>query len=448
MKPQEDIKRYFKKATLSTNPDRHESIFEKILSAQEQANKNEPATSRINLGRIIMKSPISKIAAAAAIVIACMIGFTMINKTSSIALGDVLKQIELIKAYIYRSDSSSTDSQIFVGGRTIDTSSEINQTIVFSQEYGVKITSELYNTKKELTSLEVYWFPRKKTLVSLNHNEKTYKRLEIDDAKYEKLQEESYNPHLMVKQILECKYESLGRSTIEGIYVEGFHTNDPNYQGGRFKEFPYDIKLWVDIKTQLPVKIEMTSELKGPKGTSKAKIVIDKFQWDVPVEASEFEPVIPDDYTLAPDKTVNEDTAIQGLKLYAELTGNYPENLDLDKLTSKITEILMKDKIPDVKPQGQPIDKELVKKQIKEMEQTISKTVEPIAGAGGFYMLLSLQDKDPAYYGDRITPKDYDQVLMRWKVSDNEYRVIFGSLHAKTVTANVLAELEQNLPEK
>jgi hypothetical protein len=82
------------------------------------------------------------------------------------------------------------------------------------------------------------------------------------------------------------------------------------------------------------------------------------------------------------------------------------------------------------------------------MEQTISKTVEPIAGAGGFYMLLSLQDKDPAYYGDRITPKDYDQVLMRWKVSDNEYRVIFGSLHAKTVTANVLAELEQNLPEK
>ena len=40
MKPPEDIKRYFKKSTLSTNPEKHEAVFKKILSAHEQAIKN------------------------------------------------------------------------------------------------------------------------------------------------------------------------------------------------------------------------------------------------------------------------------------------------------------------------------------------------------------------------------------------------------------------------
>jgi len=71
----------------------------------------------------------------------------------------------------------------------------------------------------------------------------------------------------------------------------------------------------------------------------------------------------------------------------------------------------------------------------------------PIRGLGRFYSLLQYDKKDPAYYGKTVTPKDTDKVLLRWKVSDNEYRVIFGDLHAETVTADALAELEKLLPE-
>ena len=447
MKPPEDIKRYFKNATLRTNQDKHEVIFKKILNAQQQTNEQEPESSRIKLGRFIMKNHFTKYAAAAIVIIACTIGLFLVDTTSSIALGDVLKQIEQVKAYKYQSNSSSTDSHA-TGNRTLNISSETNQTILFSQNYGVKITSELYNTKKELTLLEVYWLPQKNLLVSLNHNEKTYRQLEIDDAKYEQMQEESYNPHLMVKKILNCKYETLDRSTIDGIEVEGFHIHDPNYMNTGSLINPPDVKLWIDIKTKLPLKIEINFGTGNQERTHEAKIIINKFQWDVPVDESEFEPVIPDDYTFVPEKTVNEDTAIQGLKLYAELTGNYPENLDFDKLLSKSKEILMKDKMPDVNPQGQPIDKELIKKEIKEMVQTISKTVESIAGAGEFYMLLIQQDENPAYYGDRVAPGESNQVLMRWKVSDFDYRVIFGDLKAETVTYETLVQLEKMLPEK
>jgi hypothetical protein len=38
-------------------------------------------------------------------------------------------------------------------------------------------------------------------------------------------------------------------------------------------------------------------------------------------------------------------------------------------------------------------------------------------------------------------------VLLRWKVSDNEYRVIFGDLHAETITVEKLAKLEETLPK-
>ena len=36
---------------------------------------------------------------------------------------------------------------------------------------------------------------------------------------------------------------------------------------------------------------------------------------------------------------------------------------------------------------------------------------------------------------------------MRWKVSDKEYRAIFGDLRAETVTPERLAELEAALPK-
>ena len=60
---------------------------------------------------------------------------------------------------------------------------------------------------------------------------------------------------------------------------------------------------------------------------------------------------------------------------------------------------------------------------------------------------LGQTGKDPAYYGKTVTPKDTDKVLLRWKVSDNEYRVIFGDLHVETVTTEKLTELEKELPK-
>ena len=77
----------------------------------------------------------------------------------------------------------------------------------------------------------------------------------------------------------------------------------------------------------------------------------------------------------------------------------------------------------------------------------MTENLKRILVVGTFHSMLASESKDPAYYGEVVTPDDADQVLMRWKVSDTEYRVIFGNLHAETVTADVLAELEKTLPK-
>ena len=45
----------------------------------------------------------------------------------------------------------------------------------------------------------------------------------------------------------------------------------------------------------------------------------------------------------------------------------------------------------------------------------------------------------------QATTADGNSVLMRWKISDNQYRVIYGDLHTEDVTAEKLAELEKTV---
>ena len=60
-----------------------------------------------------------------------------------------------------------------------------------------------------------------------------------------------------------------------------------------------------------------------------------------------------------------------------------------------------------------------------------------------FYTELLSQDKDLAYYGDTVSAGDTNAVLIRWKISEGQYRVIFGDLTGKDISTAKLAELER-----
>lgn len=71
--------------------------------------------------------------------------------------------------------------------------------------------------------------------------------------------------------------------------------------------------------------------------------------------------------------------------------------------------------------------------------------MRPIQSLGMFYMMLMKDKKEPVYYGETVGPDDVDAVLLRWTVSDSQYRVIFGDLTVADVTTEELNELESSL---
>ncbi|MCK4793129.1 MAG: hypothetical protein KAV87_55880 [Desulfobacteraceae bacterium] len=291
----------------------------------------------------------------------------------------------------------------------------------------------------DIQGSETYLLPRQNSIIFVDHNEKTYVPMIWDGMKLDYYKEEYNDPHIIIKEILGCDHISLGQSVLDGVTVEGFQTTDLAYKGGFFGEDDYfvgeyktvDVKLWVDVKTFLPVRLE--EDIVTEKGTHIHQISYD-FRWNVIVNPDDFEPNIPDDYTSTVGDIIipayNEENAVKGLRLFDDLAGKYPVSLEEESLKEALK--LTGDDDPDSWKSLSDDEK------TRKMSEFMS-----LGGPAFFYETLVEENKDPVYYGETVGPDDTDKVLLRWKLDDGQYRVIFGDLSIRNVTPEELAELEK-----
>jgi len=420
MRSADDIRQLFKNAELRIHPDADERMFEDVLQAQRHPMEDQPATPD-STWRKIMRNPLTKLAAAAVVVIACLIGISLWRTTASgIALGDVLAKLEQVATYTYQIHSTLTRQQKAARNDV--------STVLISQDHGIKITTRTIRPDGgESPPEDVYVLPQNNSMVFIMHEQKMYVRVKFeDDTALEQREGGNNDPRIIVKQLLKCEHASLGQSVIDGIMVEGFQTTDPNYDGGLWgisdmmgKNEKVDVKLWVDVKTSLPVRL--VEDIVKEHGV-RVHEISGNFNWHVVASADDFVPVIPEGYTSSIREIVippfNEETSVKGLRAFSDIAGTYPPTLMGGAPTREYKLLTGKDK------------------------GSIT-----IFGLEKFYEDLVTNKKDPVYYGKTVTAKDADKVLMRWKVSDNEYRVVFGDLHAETVSPEKLAELEKALPK-
>ena len=130
-------------------------------------------------------------------------------------------------------------------------------------------------------------------------------------------------------------------------------------------------------------------------------------------------------------KSPNEENTILGLKLFANATGRYPENLDLKAFKEEYKKVF-------------PPDPNSYQDLSDEERTQITNDSLSYAGPSFFYKTLVNENKEPFYYGETVKPSDSSKVLLRWKLDDGQYRVIFGDLITRTVTKEELAELENS----
>ncbi len=431
-------------------------VLSAIVREQKQRLDTPHRASRaLSLRSHIMKSPLARISIAAVVVLGCVIAFQTVMKPS-VALADVLTQIEKVSAYMYQTSVS------WIGEPPVYNPFDSNEptTVLVSQEHGYaeKNTTTMRDPNSQEKSLtEHYLLPDQHKLVTINHKDKQYIEVAFNEDMV-KRQRGQRDARAIVRQILKCEHESLGNDTIDGIDCEGFRTTDPTYAGGLFGEVR--VELWVDRQTYLPVRLEIEMQVDE---NSRLHTISDQFQWDVQVGAQEFEPVIPKGYTTPTQGPIqmpamNEETLIKGLRLCVDMNSpSYPDTLTMQSMTQ-----IMQQYQQAMQPFQESNDKEGAqefmakltgielsqeKPKQEQIMQVVTHLMRTAQGPSLFYSTLVQDQKDPAYHGDIVTPKDAEQVLVRWQVSDAKYRVIFGDLRAETVSAEVLAELEKVLPK-
>ncbi|MHC4119554.1 MAG: PDZ domain-containing protein [Planctomycetota bacterium] len=257
--------------------------LDELVEVKAKSKQSKPGSGP-DIWRTIMKRKSTKLAAAAVIIIAIGLGLHIFGgpDIASVALADVAKEIEQIKNCVFSKKTTivSSDDNII---NSFDSLVYYTQAAVREDMYGdKKITHQVYVKFSE------------GILVGVDHRIKVFRKMDLTGEDIEKLSPVS--PKNIVNLILsKGTYKKLGRKTVDGVPSEGFEFNDKRAMLSMDKDRIEDVatRLWVDVNTNLPIRVEVDCVLNGD---SKASVVMCDPKWDVELESDFYEPKIPADY--------------------------------------------------------------------------------------------------------------------------------------------------------
>ena len=414
----ENIEQVLEGVTFDDAPDQgHQDLLEHKLLLNFHVDRSRHNSK----WRIIMNNKMTKLVAAAVIVICVFVGFEIFSGTSSVSWAQVRQQVAAVKAVIYKAKINGTNrGQAF----------EMRIEGTMSEDLGTRMDAYMGD---QLVS-QAFALADEKSHITLFPAQKKYLEVELT----EKNRIENGDPKVMVEAFLQGDYKKLGRREINGVTVEGIESHDVSptagfpggggMMGAADGEFSAEVvaSLWVDVATGWPV--EVTLDITDEDGKEQMNIVVSDFQWEAQVDRYMFASVIPEGYelmyTVDLTRTESGEQLVDGLKYFAELTGGkFPTKLTIGDVLGELGKIY-KTKSSD--SSFRVDDLQIVN--LKYGAQYVSR--------------LEAEGKEPVYYGATVTAADSDKVLLRWKLDDGRCRVIFGDLRIEDVNAKRMAELE------
>ena len=250
-----------------------------------------------------MKKPAFKIVVAAAAVAAVIVAVSQFGGSidgTGVAWGRVAELIEGMPPFIHRESRVTT-----CDGETIPFMSSDNVVTHFSLEHGYR--EDMYDQEGQLLQ-RVYVLPAQKRSVTLIPPLRQYRTKELDSNK---LSTFKMGFSQIVEHIKSGEYSDLGTKVINGIEAEGIEFTDTFLQVDTAYPIKFDrllIRLWVDVETSLPIRMEAEATTTDKFLTNwtdgkpiDVKAVVDEFQWNAEIDPKVFEPEIPDDFALVTD---------------------------------------------------------------------------------------------------------------------------------------------------
>jgi outer membrane lipoprotein-sorting protein len=349
----------------------------------------------------IMKSQITKLAAAAVIVIAVLIGIYEIGGSAS-AFAEVVKPFLTARTATFKvtinvegGPTQTGEGMFMEPGRLRQTSPDGTVVITDLQQGRIVARTpskkwafvyELVNIQEEPGELNIFMEIRRRVLEA--------------------------------KETEDESVEFLGEREIEGRNAIGYHVEKPGV----------DVTVWADAETKIPIRLENTM---GPTTYIMSEIV-----FDVELDEAQFGVGIPEGYTvhtLQMDcSEPSEKDLIEMFRIWSEhMDGNLPSSLDM----SASMEFVRYQQAKMKKDGRDPLSPEMMGKMM-EMQQTMMRM-----SRGGMFVQQLPADSDSHYVGKDVKFGDADKPIFWYRPEGSEaYRVIYGDLSIRDVTL-------ENLPK-
>jgi outer membrane lipoprotein-sorting protein len=247
MRPTEKIEQFLQKASVSSNPNVNKAVLNELTDEME---KTKQADSDLNMWRLIMKSPITKLAAAAVIIIAIFIGikqFGGLIHVATPAFAEIVQPLLDAENGTFKMTINVKSS----GLDWINCGNEPVQTI--------KVTfSGPSRTRWDVPTGEVL-------VANMQYGKVMILKQDTKQAVVMQVSPPGFiPPHNRFNKVFELKrliqyalnaqsdyVKFVGEKEINGTIAVGYQiTGPPHGQGG--------LTVWADAKTKLPVRIEQS----------------------------------------------------------------------------------------------------------------------------------------------------------------------------------------------
>jgi hypothetical protein len=365
--------------------DLENEVLNRIIREQnvrlKAANK---AGEGLKLRRLIMRSSVTRIAAAAVIIVAVLIGIQQFG-SGTVTFAKVVEPILNARTLILDMIVGDEETGPVIHDIIVD---QRIRRVISRQEHVVNIID-----------------PESAKMLTLHTEGKIAAYSDIQGS----LQEGTRDYVAFLRKVItdlqnnpDFEAEKLGEKEIDGQKVIGF-------LAGEFT-------IWADAETALPVRIEVQSPL---------SVVFKNFQFDVPVEESLVSMDVPDGYTeqkkVFDMTTSTEQDLVECLRIWAELLldGNFPEAIGMEELMKQLPQIEAK-----------------LAESVASAEEGTQKGMTLAQG-----MLFIMGLKDQHYAGNGVKLGDADKAIFWYQPEGSEtWRVIYGDLSVKDVAP-------ENLPK-
>ena len=395
MKTRKNVKQLVKKWHVAPRVEMHKRTLTAVLKAHAETQKTKMASEQQNIWRIIMRSPITKIAAAAVIIVSIVAGIHYFGgSTESVVWADVVRPILTARTVVF--------NLITGEGENVPTTRVMN---MGTQRVRIEVLSADGKTVQVIvidydTFRMLQLIPSKKTAVVID--------LKDLPEEPENVLEELRNMVTEIQNDPDVSVEPLGEKEIDGRVATGFRATGPDGEW----------TIWADLQTALPIRMEQKWR--------QIECVCTDFQFDIEMDESLFSMEIPEGYSELrgelPIGSSTEQDLVETLRMWAEiiLDGAFPEDFSGQVY------------VDDVKKNRE----KFVKLQDEQKMKMAMKM-----GPGFIFVQLLKPENDWRYVGKNVKLGDAESPVCWYKpIGSQTYRVIYGDLSIRDI-------LEEELPK-